>query len=190
MGPSWGHLGASWRSPGGPRPPKTVIFLRFFKVFGIEPSSLQLRLSCPMLRHLGPSWGHLRALLDSHRAILGPSWGPLGPSWGSLGPSWGLHGATLGPFWLILGPSWATSGLLGALVGHLGTFLSHGLLILGELGPFGASLGAFWSPSRPILMPLWGHLWEHSFLFWFQKCSYSRSLWTPPNLKLNNMIIS
>ena len=43
---------------------------------------------------LGPSWGHLGA-------ILGPSWGYLGPLGATLGPL----GAFLGPSWGLLGPS-------------------------------------------------------------------------------------
>ena len=51
-------------------------------------------------RHLGASWGHLRAIL-----------GPLGASWRLLGPSWGHPEAILGPSWVPLGH---LSGLPGA----------------------------------------------------------------------------
>ena len=90
-------------------PPKTLIFLRFFNVFGIGPSSLQFRLTCPILRHHGPSWGHLGTLLGPLGAILGPSWASLGPPWALLGPPWCHHGAIvahLGAIWGHLGPPW------------------------------------------------------------------------------------
>ena len=58
---------------------------------------------------LGPTWGHLGAILGH----LGPSWahlgpilGHLGPILGHLGPILGLSWAFLGPFGAILWPYW------------------------------------------------------------------------------------
>ena len=53
----------SWPSRGRPGPPKSFIFLRFLSIFDVGPSWLQLRASSSILGHLGPSWGHLGALL-------------------------------------------------------------------------------------------------------------------------------
>ena len=86
---------------------------------------------------LGPSWGHLGAIL----AYLGPrwpflerSWAVFGRSWSHLGaslvylePSWGHLGVILGPFLPYLGQSWA---VLGRSWGHLGAILACLRLLL------------------------------------------------------------
>ena len=124
-------------------PPKTLIFLRFFNVFRIGQSSLQFRLTCPILRHHEPSWGHLGTLLGPLRAILGPSWASLGPPWALLGPPWGHHGAILAH--------------LGAIWGHLGASLVPSGAMLepsrANLVPFGSLL----VPSRRLPGPCWVH---------------------------------
>ena len=96
-GPSFGALS------GAPDFPKTFIFIMFFDIFGLGPSWLQLRLSCFMLGHLGPSLGRLGAVLGPLGAILGS----LGAS---LGPPWALLGSPLGPSWTLLGTLGATLG--------------------------------------------------------------------------------
>ena len=154
LGPSWGHLGAILGLSGGAGPPKTLIFLRFFKVFAIWPSSLQLRLSYPILRHLVFLLGPLGVILGPFWTPSGPSWGSLGPSLGHPGPSWGLLGATLGPSWLILGPSWAT---LGPPWSRLGPWLAH-LEPMWPLWGLSWSLpGAFLAHLGAILEPSWDH---------------------------------
>ena len=75
---------------------------------------------------LGPSCGHLGAILGpiwGHLGILGPSWGHpgamLGLSWrfrappGAIGALMELSWGILGPSWAILGPAWSPSGHLG-----------------------------------------------------------------------------
>ena len=131
IGSSWGTLVV----------PKTMIFLRCFNVFGIGPSSLQFRLTCPILRHHEPSWGHLGTLLGPLGAILGPSWASLGPPWALLGPPWCHHGAIVAH--------------LGAIWGHLGTSLVPSGAMLepswANLVPFGALL----APSGHLPGPCW-----------------------------------
>ena len=65
---------------------KTLIFLRFFDVFHVGRTSLQLPYAGAFGPHLGPSWGHLGANLGTLGAILG-----------HLGVIWGALGAILGP---------------------------------------------------------------------------------------------
>ena len=81
-------------------------------------------------RHLGPSWGHLGA-------ILGRSWGDLGailgPSWGDLGAILGHFGAILGHLGAILGSSW---GLLGSSWGRFGVILELLATILAKSKQF------------------------------------------------------
>ena len=155
---SWGHLGSFLGFPGGAGPPKTLIFLKLFKVFAFGPCFFQLRLPYPILCNvifflgplgvilglfwtpLGPSWGYLGPILEPSWAILALPWALLGPPWGHLGGSWGLLGRLggsrgyLGPSWGSLGPAWRH---LGARVGHLGASLSH-------LGAFWGDLGTYW----------------------------------------------
>ena len=164
-------------SPGALDPLKSLIVLRLFNVFDIGPSWLQLRLSCPMLGHLG-------LMLVPLGTILGPSWALLGPSWALLGPPWdhpggllGLLGAILGPHGGPLGPSWGHLGSwrshlgppwgsLGPLVDHLGAILDQHVPISGQFGPLRGYLKAFWASSWSILGPCrdtlgssWGHVW-------------------------------
>ena len=73
-------------------------------------------------RHLGPSWGHLGA-------ILGRSWAHLGAILAHLGPSWVHLGAILGRSWGPGGPSWAH---LGPILGLSWAFWSHVVPILGH----------------------------------------------------------
>ena len=113
LGLSWGHLGSILRLSESPGPSKTLIFLRFLKVFVIGLSSLQIRLSHPILRYRVFLLGSLGVILGPFWTPFGPSWCPLGPSWGHPGSSWCLLGATLAPSWLILGPAWATMGTPG-----------------------------------------------------------------------------
>ena len=139
-------------------PPKTLIFLRFFNVFGIGPSSLQFRLTCLTLRHHGPSWGHLGTLLGPLGAILGPSWASLGPPWALLGPLWCHHGAIVGPSWLILGPSGATLGPPWCRQGPCWSLLGPTWSLLGVswrlLGAFLVHVGSTSGPSwvHPLLL--------------------------------------
>ena len=79
--------------------------------------------------------------------ILGPSWGHL---WAILGPSLGHLGATLGHLGRILDHLGAILGHLGAILGHLGAILSHLGAILGQKGaPEG--LDPFWGHFETIL---------------------------------------
>ena len=87
LGLSWGHLGSVLGFSGGAEPPKTVIVLRFFKVFVVGPLFLQLRLLSTLLRQPGPSWVHLGTILGHLVAVLGKLGAILGPSWAILGPS-------------------------------------------------------------------------------------------------------
>ena len=111
---------------------------------------------CPLgasRAQLGPSWGHLGALLvfccGHLGAFGGLSWAQLGPSWCHLWASWGHLGAMLG---VTLVSPWGFLGLLGASLAHLwpswgplGAFRDHLEAILGplgaNLGPLGAILG-------------------------------------------------
>ena len=93
-----------------------------------------------LLDHLGPSCGHLGA-------ILAPSWVHLGSSWRQVGPS----GAILGVFRAILGPSWA---ILGSRCSRKRKIvISEGMLKVLDtvLGHLGAISGPSWNQREPIL---------------------------------------
>jgi hypothetical protein len=89
---------------------------------------------------LGQSWGNLVTILGYFGPIMGPSCAILGPSCGHLGhisPSLGHLGASLKPSWAIFDPCW----------GHLAAILRPSW---GRLGHPGTS----WA----ILAPSWAHL--------------------------------
>ena len=176
---SWfnlGHLGAIFLRLSWPLlklfregwTSKTFIFPELFEVFALVPSSLQLRLSCYILRHFVFIFGSFGVNMALSWTLLGPTWGPLGPSWGLPGHSWNLRGATLGPSWLILGPSWVTLGpplrphgpprsFLGAPVAYLGLTWFRWGLSWGLLVAFQVNVGVILGPSLkaffPILVP-------------------------------------
>ena len=118
IGSILGHLGASWVHLGAPRDhllaipglswnqddldkAKTLIFLRFFIVFGVHLGGC-LGASCG---YLGPSWGHLGALLKPSSSQISLIWDLFGSFWAILEPP----GSICGPFWSLLGPSWVLS---------------------------------------------------------------------------------
>ena len=124
-------------------PAKTFMFLRFFNVFGIGPSSFQFRLTYPTLRHHGPSWDHLETLLGRLGVILGPSWASWGPPWALLGPPWCHHGAIVAH--------------LGAIWGHLGTYLVPSGVMLEPAWANLVPLGALLAPSGRLPGLCWIH---------------------------------
>ena len=131
---------------------KSNMFSRLFDIFKYWLSSLQLRISCPTLGHLGLILGPLGAILGSSWAFWGPSWALLGPSRGHLGVILGHPGRILGHLRPILGPSWAIWGPPRAIFGAsrpLPAILLHLRFNLtaswGYVGPFWGCLG----PSFP-----------------------------------------
>ena len=112
MAPRWSQTAPS----DGIKPPQNMREeLRFWAITGyVEPSPSHLRSLGDVRAILGPSSGHLEA-------ILGPSWAlrPLS------GPSWALE-LILGSSWALLGPSWdlwereAPGGVLGGSWGGPG----------------------------------------------------------------------
>ena len=148
LGQTWGHVGDILGLCWGAEPPKTLIFLRFFKCFGHWAIFLSVSTNLP---YIAPSW-----------AFLGPSWDPLGPSWGHLGALLGLLGATLVSSWPILGTSWAARGHLQATCTNLlpswVNFASTWPLWGSIQGPSGPSPDSFLDRLGPILSLFWAHL--------------------------------
>ena len=131
----------------------------------LVPSSLQLRLACPMLRHPGCILGRLRATWAPFWLILGVILGSCGASLGHLGVTLGPPGppgATLGPSWLILGPSWATLRLSWSPRASSSSVLGQLSPILGQLDPPGglssSLLETFPAHVESTLGPSWDHL--------------------------------
>ena len=81
---------------GGAGPPKTLIFLRFFKVFGNLTIFPLTSTTCRI-------WPHFALLLGPLGVILALFWPPWGPSWDHLGAILGHLGpqerAKLGSCW-------------------------------------------------------------------------------------------
>ena len=121
----------------------------------LGPYGHQLRLSCPMLGHLGLILGSLGALLVPSWALLGPSWGPLGPPWGHLGVILAHLGDILGRPGAPPGHMYELAAILGQFCLNLATLMVHprAFWALSWLifGPFGAILGLFWAHLEIIL---------------------------------------
>ena len=189
LGRSGAILKPPWGFSGGAGRPKTLIFLRFFKVFAVGPSCPSTSTVYSSLRYLVFVLGPLGVKIIYSFCGFSGALDLQNPCF-SLGfcsfCSWAFFPSTsttmryVAPSWAILGPSWGSPGTIarhpGPSLGHLGAILEpswgHRGAIFGHLGQawghcasLGLSrgcLGPFWA----ILGPSWGHLGALLALVW------------------------